>query len=162
MLTKNISNTSKRYYLSIDELPLFNWIKCHDGKLEYLRKGKLGSIKNDLRIWVDIQDEYLKKFGLAESYKRLIQIQLLKAQKELDYIITNNRKILNEINIQETKLQNMIKSKGESIDVDDVLIYLSKFLGYKVTSKSMTVTEYFKSIDIYQKENKNGTTDKEE
>lgn len=143
-------------------MPLENWMLCHDGKIENVRVNKRGNDKLDLIYWTKLQDEYLKKFGLSETYSKLLKVQVLKAQKELDYVITGNRKILNDINIQEAKLVSLMASKGEDLDVEDVLIYLSKFLGYKVNKKTITVTEYFKSIDIYQKANKNGTTNKEE
>jgi hypothetical protein len=154
LLKRNTSNTYKGYYLTIDELPLHNWIQCHENKVEFVRKDlKKGNDLNDIQVWNKIQDEYLKEFGLNEAFINLMNIQVEKAQAELDFVITEKRQVLNKINQLEAKLQQILVSKGENIDVKDVIIYINRHFKTSHTIYSITVDEYFRMINIYTKEN---------
>lgn len=158
MLQKNTSNISEKYYKSIDLMPLFCWIECNNGKSEYCRIDiRKGSLKLDEINWIRLQDEYLKDFGLQDTFKQLCETQKEKAIVELDYIITGKRILINKINMLDAKLKRMIQSKGENIEIDEVLIYMSKYFGYKIDKFSITVKEYFNMINIYTKAH--GTTD---
>jgi len=48
-LKKILSFTQGEYWSSIDEMPLYNWIRCNDGKLEYTRKEKKG---NKIKMYI--------------------------------------------------------------------------------------------------------------
>jgi len=146
--------TSKKYYKSIDEMPLNNWIECNNGNLEYCRLNqRKGNEKDDLLNWEIIQDQYLKDFGLNDSFKELAELQKQKALTELEYIETGKRIILNKVRILEEKLKNILINKGENVEIDVVLVYLSKYLGYKIDKFTIKVREYFTMLNIYIKEN---------
>ena len=144
---------SKRYYISIDELILDNWIKCHNGDLTKLRKGVKGNEHFDIKFWKIVQDDYILKFGLGDHLTEIMKLQKDKAIAELDFIITDNRKILNKIDQLEARLKVKLISNGESVDVEDILIYMSKYYGYPINKKNITVSEYFRMINIYTKDN---------
>jgi hypothetical protein len=147
-------NTSEKYYKSIDEMPLNNWIECNNGSINYCRLNlKKGNDKDDLVYWELIQDQYLKDFGLNDSFKELTDTQKLKALAELEYIETGKRIILNKVRLYDEKLKNMLTNKGENVDIDVVLVYLSKYLGYKIDKFTIKVREYFTMLNIYIKEN---------
>lgn len=59
----------------------------------------------------------------------------------------------NRIDELADELKNVFADNKGGIDVDSTLIYLSKFMGYKIRSKDITVLEYFKMIELYGKEN---------
>lgn len=146
--------TYEKYYKSIDEMPLNNWIECNNGNLIYCRLNlKKGNDKEDLIHWELIQDQYLKDFGLNDSFKELTNIQKLKALAEIEYIETEKRIILNKIRLYDEKLKNMLTNKGENVDIDVVLVYLSKYLGYKIDKFTTKVREYFTMLNIYIKDN---------
>lgn len=133
---------------------MHNWIQCHENKFEFVRKDiKKGNDLNDIQVWNKIQDEYLKEFGLNEAFINLMNIQVEKAQAELDFVITEKRQVLNKINQLEAKLQQILVSKGENIDVKDVIIYINRHFKTSHTIYSITVDEYFRMINIYTKEN---------
>jgi hypothetical protein len=77
----------------------------------------------------------------------------LKALAELEYIETGKRIILNKVRLYDEKLKNMLTNKGENVDIDVVLVYLSKYLGYKIDKFTIKVREYFTMLNIYIKEN---------
>lgn len=144
----------KGYYSTISELPLFNWINCHDEKIEYVRKDiSKGNDVKDYEVWTKLQDEYLHEYGLNETFVKLINIQIEKAQAELDYVITEKRNILNKINQLESKLKTLVVSNGENVDVKDVIIYINRHFKTSHTIYTITVDEYFRMIKIYTKEN---------
>jgi UDP-N-acetylmuramoylalanine-D-glutamate ligase len=132
-------------------MPLSKWIECNNGNISNVRKGVRGSYKKDAKVWVKLSDEYIKTFGLNDTFKKLIQVQMEKAIAELDYVITDDRKKLNVITRLENKLIALMTSKGENVEVDEVLLHLSKFQSYPIKKDEITVKQYFKLIDIYTK-----------
>jgi hypothetical protein len=128
--------------------------------LGHVRRGKKGTEQADIFYWTKLVDEHIKKFGLQENYKELLAIQIELAQAQLDYVATGNKKLKNTVRRLEAKITKMLVNNGENIDVNDVLIYLSKFLGYKIDKFTLTVTEYFKMINIYTKANANTNKEK--
>ena len=156
----NISNISKKYYLSIDEMPLNNWMECHKGNIHYIKKYGKRDNDNDLKYWTRLIDQHIDRFGIQDEYKDLMDTQVELAKAQMDYVADENRKALNTIKRLEFKLNKMMVSNGKNIDVDDVLIYLSKFLGYKIDRFTLTVTEYFKMINIYTKANATANKEK--
>lgn len=154
-------NISAKYYKSLDEMPLYNWIECNKGNIIYVRENiKKGNEKDDSKFWELLNDEYIKRFGLSDQFIQIIELQKQKALVELDYITTGKRIILNDIKRLEAKLVNMLTNKGNDIEIDVVLVYLSKYLGYKIDKFTTSVSEYFTMLNVYLKEN--GRTDKEE
>jgi hypothetical protein len=141
-------------------MPLHNWIECHEGNIDFCRKGNRGSVSKDLHYWTLLVDEHIKRFGLQESYKDFIQLKLDLANAQMDYVANQTRSTLNIVRRIEKKIQNILVNNGENLDVYDVLIYLSKFLGYKIDKYTLTVSEYFKMINIYTKANANTNSEK--
>ena len=134
-------------------MPLNSWIECHNGNINFVRRGYKGCETADVFYWTKLVDEHIERFGLQESYKEYINIKIELATQQMEYVETENKKVKNVIRRLEAQLQKMLISNGENLDVNDVLIYLSKFLGYKIDKFTLTVTEYFKMINIYTKAN---------
>ena len=68
-------------YESIDDLPLYNWIKIQDGHLEYVRVGydprSAGSDRitdQDHKAWEKINDEYIERWGLGKLKEKNAQV----------------------------------------------------------------------------------------
>ena len=61
------------YWNSIDEMPLYNWIKCNKGNIEFTRKSKRGTKIQDYINWKLIYNEYLKDFGFDVRYKKYLE-----------------------------------------------------------------------------------------
>ena len=70
LLRKSKTNITKQhfdYYEGIEELPLFNWIKCTSNDLTFVRKDKKGIEQEDIEAWERIYDSY----ALSGSYHRM-------------------------------------------------------------------------------------------
>ena len=153
-LRKILLYTHGQYWESIDEMPLYNWIKCNNGKLEYTRKTKKGNKVQDYINWKLLYNEYLKDFGLDRRYKKYIEAQKKRAILQSEYIITKEKFKLTEIEIESQKLKDLEIHFGEGKKIELILTWLGMFLGYKLDQKSTTVKEYFVILEEYGKANK--------
>lgn len=142
------------YYNSIDEMLLYNWIKCTSGEIKYVRKGEKGNVVNDKLVWEKIYDSYLKEYGLSPAYKKLLNEIKQKTLLEIDYVITKDRFKLTQIELSIVKLENMLSNNGSGMTIQQTLIHFSKWLGSWVDAKNITVRDYFNLLKEYGKENK--------
>ena len=144
----------RNYYKGIDDMPLFNWIKCNEGKIEFTRISDEGNPEMDVITWEMIYNDYLKEFGLSETYKRMLNAMKKKALLELDYVLTGDRFKLTEVEIEQTRLNSMLQNAGNGMTIEESLIYISKWLGTWLNAKNITVREYFNLLEQYGKANK--------
>jgi len=135
-------------------MPLHNWIQCNEGNTEYVRKGNTKDEGKDDIKWIEIYDQYVQKYGLSDVYKRLLEVMKKKALYELEYVITKEKFKITEIELQEAKLKTMLSNNGKGITIEQSLIHLSKWLGYRLNPMKITVVEYFNTLKEYGKENK--------
>lgn len=135
-------------------MPLFNWIKCNEGKIEFTRISDEGNPEMDVVTWENIYNDYLKEFGLSETYKRMLNAMKKKALLELDYVLTGDRFKLTEVEIEQTRLNSMLQNAGNGMTIEESLIYISKWLGTWLNAKNITVREYFNLLEQYGKANK--------
>jgi hypothetical protein len=135
-------------------MPLFNWIKCNEGKIEFTRISDEGNPEMDVVTWEMIYNDYLKEFGLSETYKRMLNAMKKKALLELDYVLTGDRFKLTEVEIEQTRLNSMLQNAGNGMTIEESLIYISKWLGTWLNAKNITVREYFNLLEQYGKANK--------
>lgn len=156
-LRKDISIQPEKFWESLDEMPLFNWRKCIDGSLIYVRRETLlNTVQNesDEAQWTKLFDEYIKKYGLGKLYKKWIDISVKKSLAECEFVKTRDRFALTKIELEEAKLKSLIENKGEGVGIEKTLIYLSKWVGYRINEKEISVSEYFNLMEEYGKANK--------
>ena len=159
---KSSEDTSKKlddgYYGCISDLPLYNWVECTKGNIQFTRKdNNKGTKENDVKAWEMIYNDYIDTFGLNSLYKRMLEAIHKRAIAELDYCITGDRFKLTEAEIQETLLSNMMNNNGNGTTIEKVLIHLSKWIGHWLNSKQITAREYFDLLAEYEKYNKPNT-----
>jgi len=138
-------------------MPLYNWIECNNGNIQYVRidvNKEDKTNEEDSIIWGKLYDEYIHKFGLSDMYLRLLKVMQKKALLELNYVTTKEKFKLTEIEIEEVKLKGMLTNNGNGLTINESLIHLSKWIGYHLNPKRITVIEYFNILKEYGKENK--------
>ncbi len=149
---------SKRdyYYSSIEDFPLYNWIKCsEDNKdLSFVRKGKEGSKKYDELYWQKIYNDYLDTFGLSKYHKKLLSHQKKRALAQLEHVITENKWQKTLIEMETQKLESILQNNGTGISIEQSLIHLSKWLGYYIKTKEISVKEFFLLSKEFERVNK--------
>ena len=138
-------------------MPLYNWIECNNGNIQYVRidvNKEDKTNEEDSIIWGKLYDEYIHQFGLSDMYLRLLKVMQKKALLELNYVTTKEKFKLTEIEIEEVKLKGMLTNNGNGLTINESLIHLSKWIGYHLNPKRITVIEYFNILKEYGKENK--------
>jgi hypothetical protein len=143
------------FYESIEEIPLYNWAKINEGNLKFILL-KIDTEVNELQLseaWEKLYDDYIVKRGLSKHYQKLLTLMKQKTVLECDYIITGELFKLTEIEIQEEKLREMIQKDAVDISIEKTLIYLSKWIGYRLDWKVITLNEYYLILEEYGKAN---------
>lgn len=137
-------------------MPLENWIKItEDQMLEYVCKDPSDTEGVDLsEAWCKVNDDYIQRYGLSDLYIRLLKKMKEKALLELTFVETRDRFKLTEIGLAEAELQSMLSNRGEGIGIREALIHLSKYMGFRLNPKEITVLEFFNIRDKHGKENK--------
>jgi hypothetical protein len=160
-----LKGTTKKlegYYLTIEDLPIYNWYKCLNGEIKYVRRAKNGTETQDLIVWERLHDEYIKEFGLSKVHAKILKVIKDKAIQELDYVITGDRFKLTLIEMEETRLKNILSTAGTGISIEEMLIHMSKWLGQWIKTKEISVKEFFTLQKEYERYLKaqNGKKDK--
>ena len=153
-LRKTISNTPVKFWESIDVMPLQNWIHCNNGDISYMVIEGEATEEEQLLAFAKVYDQYLNKFGLNKKYERYIQATMKRAELQMEYVLTKDKFKLTEIDIQNAKIANLEVHFGGGQTIDVVLIYVSKWLGYRLNAKEISVLEYFVILEEYGKANK--------
>jgi hypothetical protein len=106
-----------------------------------------------LEQWNNIYDQYIEKYGLSELYKKLLETMREKALAELEFVTTGDNFKKTEISLLEEKLKTMVNNNGKGMSIEESLVHLSKWLGYRVDVFKTSVTEYFTLLNEYGKAN---------
>jgi len=145
------------YYKHIDELPLHNWIKINEGELVYCRKDiEKGTKEQDQVHYELISDSNYKEFGVSKHHLRLLNLQHRLAIERLDWIITGidfKKNKIKRLEFQIEELLKMMEQEGSG-DIGEIIISISKWVGYRVDPKVITVKEFRSMISLYKKEAK--------
>lgn len=143
----------EQYYLTIDDLPLWNWMQISEGKKEFTRKNlTIGDTSMDEQAFILLYDDYLKFDASNEAQKRIIELVKKKAGYELDYVITDNAKFISLAANEEEKLNRIKERKsGEGMTIEQGLVYVSKWLGTLVTPQTIPLKMYLTVINEFKK-----------
>ena len=142
-------------YKSVDEMPLYNWHKCMEGEYKYVRLDEKEDAKN-VEMFEKVYSDYVDKFGIDNKFKQ--QIELIKkiAILQCEYLISKNRFKLTQIEVENTKFEAIKKETGVGMTLQQTLIHLSKWLGYRLDWKQVSVSEYYTILNESSKQAKNG------
>lgn len=146
---------SGKYYKLIEEIPLFNWVKINAGELHFIKKED-DCIFTETELseaWDILFDDYLTKRGLSKSYKKLLDVMKKKMLLQCDFIITGDMFKLTQIEVEEQNLQQLVSKDNVDISVEKSLVFLSKWIGYRLDWKIITLTEYYIILEEYGKAN---------
>ena len=138
----------EKVYSSIDDLPQWNWEQIHKtGNLAFIKELKsYRKIKEDKsatlqQLWEDIYNEYLTEFGLSKQYLDLLERKKKLARLKNEFILTDDRSLLNFIKIEQMELDASF-DKGAGMSFESVVIGIEKIQKVNIKIKEITVYEY--------------------
>lgn len=143
---------SINYYNNIEELPLWNWMKCTSGQISYVRKDLVhGNHLLDEIHFEKIFDSYIKEFGLSEMYIKLLKTMHKKTLLELDFVLTRNRFRLTEVEMQVARLETMVNNNKNGMTIEQTIVHLSKWMNHWIDAKKVTTREYFDMMKEFER-----------
>lgn len=146
------------YFHKIEVFTMDRWLRCQAGDLTATRiNEELIDETADILAWELLNDDYLLTFGMNRKHAHFMQLQKKLTLLQLDYVITDDMFLFNEIQEITEEINNLFKdeNKGEN-NITKTLIYLSKWVGFKLKLTEVTVLEFFTMLNEYSKDQKNG------
>lgn len=140
----------RNVYTTINELPVYNWWQINDtGDLTYLlkRQCKVSDYKlND--IWINIQNQHLKAFGINESLRKILELRTEIALLESQAIINNDRSQNLFINLKKIELNKLLQQKGSDVFNTSIGVERLLNLNYHIDIFKTSVYEFYKFLEI--------------
>ena len=152
-LNNRTLTNSKKFYQSIDEFPLFNWIKCNDGKLEFVHLQRKITPLNEVKF-IELYNQYLERFGPGKEYEKYIEIKKELINLKLEFVKTGDASFLNQIEIEKARLERHDPTKSQGMDINQCLVHLKKWSGHWINTKEITIVEFKYLLEEYVTSNK--------
>lgn len=150
---KSIKNLGRHNcYLTIDELPVKIWFDIHK-EANYSKLVKVEIPFTDKivlqlsKIWDDIYNQFIERFGLSDEFMTDLRDEIKLANLQADYIITGDRYLVTLIKIEKEKKRIADLDVKPPTDLDVILARMSKYYGFKLSSRELTVSEYYSYIN---------------
>ena len=145
--------TSRRAYVSIDDLPIYNWFKVFEtGNPKYIViRGKF--TKEELaHQWEQIFGEYVSTFGFSREFivyfNKRKKLQLLKNK----YALTKKAALKNLIKFREKELLALNPTENDRSDYMTVVMAVEDAINRTIDEKEISVRKFY----TYLKKLKNG------
>jgi len=130
------------FWESTADMPWDIWKQIHEtSDLSLVCKSGEASLIQCLFKWYDLKDEWIRKFGVDEQYKDLLETKREAVLKMAEYLQTNNdftkfeaKMLIHEVNANE---EEEIK-----IDMGAEKAQMQKELGFRI-GKEWTVDDYY-------------------
>ena len=132
----------RKYYLTIHELPIFNWTQFYKttNPIYLSRTGKI--CKRVSEVYKSLESQLIDEFGISEDYLKIIN---LKIEIELLYgeqIRTGDRSNQLLIDIREVDI-NSLSNQNNKSDLMQALLTIEKFMGLKLNPKELSVFDFY-------------------
>lgn len=144
-------------YQGIATLPIHNWWMIHEkSDFSYLliRPRKLNIFHKRFlsRVWRNIYDEYIKRFGFSKLFIEIMEkkqeIYVLKCQR----IETGDDSMNLFIEVAKKELEELEKrSKADPMSMYQSKLSMEKILGFRLDPKVVPVEEYYSYIEGVKK-----------
>jgi hypothetical protein len=150
---------SNKYYLTIDEMPIYNWFKCIDLKdYTFVLKTKKECVESELNecegIFGELYLQYIDAFGISEQLADILSIQNEILSLKIERVITNDKTIDSFIELKELELKDKVSVKQTKTNL--IKVSIEKYLGFRLNEKEVTVVEYYNYLEAL-KENGRAT-----
>jgi hypothetical protein len=152
-LNKATITNSKKFYQSIDEFPLFNWIKCNSGELEFVNLKRTKTPLNEVKF-IELYNQYIERFGLGKELEKYIELKKELINLKLEFVKTGDASLLNQIEIEKAKLSQLDPTKSQGMDINQCLVHLKKWSGHWINTKEITIVEFKYLLEEYVTSNK--------
>ena len=152
---KKSDKESKRLecFRTIDELPIKVWFDVHKtGDYRLLIKGEIPEVDAKqfhelFEAWEEIYNQYIEIFGLSEEFLEDLNNQIELANYRAEFIISGDRYFRTLIKVHEERMSHDKKGNEKEIELEILLAKMSKYYGFKLESKELTVVQYYSYLE---------------
>lgn len=127
-------------------------LKLKKGRNVRLKKKEIKKLNDLTKLsesfnegWLKLLQDYIDRYGLDDRYREIMEKRKELLELQCDYIETKDRFLLNYIHIAEEELKELQDVEGA--DFSDVIMSISKWIGYKFDPKTHSVTEYKSAVN---------------
>jgi len=138
-----------RFYGNIHTLSIASWNEIKDtGDYTLLiKRGKisLGVLK---RVWENVQNEYLLKFGLKDDYKEYLEIKKEYLLAYSDWLKSGfQMRELHEMELLETDMRDYEKKFEGGMSFEEGYAWLTKAVGIHLSLTKTSMYEYYSILE---------------
>lgn len=152
---------SEKYYTQLDEISLFNWQRCLEGKHYFMLKKAPSSERNETEQREDyiafqkLYNTYLEKYGLTEQYKKYLESQENVLKCRFNFCDTGNKEWVTAESIHYRDMQRLDPSKQKGMTIGQLMVHLNKWMGGQwIRTRDISVEEFHNLIEEYEQSNK--------
>ncbi len=134
---------AKNYWCSIEEMPIYNWLKWHEDKDDkwLSKKGKAGLLTS--YFGNQVMTQFIDRFGFSETF-----IKALEKEKELVLLqarmaITEDRSLSAFIKICQIEIEALRAETQDRSDFYEIKGVLEHEMGFQIDIKKVSVAEYY-------------------
>jgi len=144
-------------YKTIYDLPVWNFDMINKtGKFFYLYKdeNKHNDENNDKHlelIWEDLYDEFIKKFGVSEEFKKYINLKVQEMEILYDVYIKDEKWKMPFAIIKNREAEEIFSSTSNN--GSSIYAIVSKYMGFRVVPKEVTVNEFYEYLNLAKNDN---------
>ena len=132
-------------YNSIENLPIYNYNKIIE--TGDFKKYGVQSAED----WDNIEREFFNQIGYSEKYFEILRIKTDLVITKAKYYKTNNKALKTLIEVKKAKL-NQITAEQTGGDFGLMVAQVSKFMGFRIDTKEISVKEFYNFIKLAQKQ----------
>ena len=142
-----------KVYTSLEELSIWAWNKTNKtGDLKHIIKEGKPSTKDLIQGWETLNNEHLERYGISDLYDKILQKKKQICKDQIQFILTDDRKLLNNIGIGKADLTRLEESVKET-DLYNVIAILDKEFGRSIDPKETSVVKFHSYIDLIKQKN---------
>lgn len=150
-------HTSEKYYSELDDISLYNWDKLLSGDLRYISKKPTKTITESMSMaFESLYNKYLATYGVSDKYQEYIDIKRQLIELRIAFIQTGDTFLLNQIEIEQSNLERLMKEQEDGMTIADSLTILGRHFGRWIEKKDITVEGYEALKKDYGRANKKG------
>ncbi len=124
--------------------------KAVEGDLTALRIEK-GNEQDDIRAMEKIEQSFIDLLGMNKRFEELLRLKNQRANLQADYIIKDERFLLNLIRQKETQIQTLEDKLKGGLDIMQAKTILDKWLGVILDLKKITVLDFYTKLKEYER-----------
>ena len=140
-------------YRDIDVLPIGIWFEVNKTKdIKKLIISGNPPYKYVDDCYFNIMDQYVKIFGISDSYKELLELKKKLRLAEIDFALTGNRVLLNHVNMYKFQLKALENIPETKEDEYRLIASVQKYTGLNIDPLKFSTRLFFSHVVMAQEE----------